>query len=232
MKAKKFLGKLVLVGMVILAGLGVFYNQPQKVEARQEARIEQSIENTRNEIDLQKLADQGNMIKGQNFINSISNKVEIKCLSFNNTYKATFDNVNANSLTEVLADNKLHVQLDYHASLDIDTNKIQFDIDTRGNVSVYYSMEDIKCEGISVDKHDFTEQKSWFAKSRSKENLIAIIELSSDRVVEHINQDETLLTEANKALQDYLKDIATSMGVRSINFNGEVTHQLNKVNFQ
>lgn len=226
MKAKKLGYKLLVMGIAIFGLIGWCNRIPQEI--REEKRIVQQIENSNREIDIQKAIDEANISKAKHFIESVSSKVEIKCFTINSTYRALFDNKNTNKFTEWLADNKLTLELKFHASMSISVEKIQFDIDKSGNVIVRYDYDNIKCDGIVIENYSCVENKHFFALSRSKDNLLACIEVASESVVNSINQDQTLITGANRGLENYLKDIARSFGVKSITFPSGYTEIINK----
>lgn len=224
----------ILAGLLFLGGIFAGANVNKvPAEAREEIKITKQIETDRQEIDLQKIIDQANVEKAQNFIKSVNTKVEIKCLNLSSSYRITFDNKNANKFTEWLADSKLHLQLDYHTSIDFPVDKINMSIDQKGNVTVSYDEDYLKCNGIVVDRYSYTEDKHLFAKERTKDQLIGCIELASEKVTNYINEDLELLRQANKGLEGYLKDMARGLGVRSISFeNSGYSETLNVSNFQ
>lgn len=231
MKAKELLFKGLLFGTIFLTGFGLFYNQPEKIQTREEIRIEKVLENEEVKIDVAKLELERNISNAKNFIGSINSKVELKLINITDgNYKITIDrNPQQSKVSEFFTDSKVTVQLKYHTSLDIPVEYINLNVDeSNGVVMVNYSLRDINCSGVVIDSYSVDEtDKAMFGKPFSKQEIIGIIENGSSNITRDINKNEELKQQAIKSLEAYLKNQAKSMGVKSINFNGKYTETLN-----
>ncbi|MGL4453127.1 MAG: DUF4230 domain-containing protein [Sarcina sp.] len=236
MKIRKLLFKGLLFGAVILAGLGVFYNQPKKVEAREEQRIEKVMIQEEQVVDMAKIQLEKDVANAKNFIESVNSKIELKLVNIENgVYTVTVDkNPNQSKFKEYFTDSKVSIQLKYRTSLDMPVEYIQMNADeSNGMLYINYRMDDIKATGINIDSYAVDDsQKAVFGKEWTKQEVLAVIENASDSIVRDINSNNQLKLEAKNSLERYLKGMAKTMGVKSVCFNNEYVETLNISNFQ
>lgn len=122
----------------------------------------------------------------------------------------------------------LNVKLDFTCKIGISVKDINFEVLNDGGVGIDYNKEDIKVISTQINNATYSENKDVFGKKFSKSELISIIESNTDKIKEAIANNDKYMNKADKALQKYYYDMANTLGVYSVCFNGGKTVIANK----
>lgn len=106
----------------------------------------------------------------------------------------------------------MEVSIESRASVGININDIAF-VNTGDKLVVQYSQDHFKVLSLEVENENIITSRALFGKNFTDDEKIAVKEYINNTTKEQILQDSKVIKKADKALKDYIKQMADNFGV-------------------
>lgn len=106
----------------------------------------------------------------------------------------------------------MEVSIESRASVGININDIAF-VNTGDKLVVQYSQDHFKVLSLEVTNENIITSRALFGKNFTDDEKIAVKEYINNTTKEQILQDSKVIKKADKALKDYIKQMADNFGV-------------------
>ena len=229
--------KRVLVEMLVISSIAVcsltFINKDNNVAPlltttnRSVEQVTKEQENMDVAIDIKKEILNEKLTKANAMVTRSSEDLELVLVTLDGSINTTHARKTEDDFVFFNQVN-LNVKLDFTCKIGISTNDIKFGVLNDGGVGIDYNKDDIKILSTQINNATYSENKDVFGKKFSKAELISIIESNTDKIRDAVANNDKYINRAEKALQSYYCEMAKTLGVYSICFNGGKTTIINK----
>lgn len=168
--------------------------------------------NEENNIQIQKeLLEED--VSYENFITSIQKDVKIVLITVNGNYRLAHDKTKkTNEIFEWFSKSKIELDCDYSACFVIDTSKLEF-LQTKSGLEIYYSVDDIYINSLTITNSASSEIKAIFGKGYSTNEVLALQDIIKEQILKQCSEDSSNTEEASVNLKLYLYELANLFGV-------------------
>lgn len=206
MKIKQELIKTgVVVGIGVAVAGSCYYQGYQKANEVHDENIFKS--NVAQ--DITESALQGTKIDAM--IDSIQTKLQLVLVEQSGVYthKMHIEDAKWNSWA---TSSDMEVSIESRASVGINIKDIAL-VNTGDKLIVQYSQDDFKVLSLEVTNENIITSRALFGKNFTDDEKIAVKEYINNTTKEQILQDSKVIKKADKALKDYIKQMADNFGV-------------------
>lgn len=227
MKLFKRVSILLLAGMLLFGGLKAFSKPEVVVTEKEQIRIEERLDEQKVKIDMERIALEQRILASNKAIDSIEDNVSINLLTVRGSemVRLNLDEQNT-KLGEYFFGSEVDLKLDYHARYFIETDNIKSYVDSgTGMLVMSLDARDIIVDGISVDSHYLAENRGVWGDKLSNEQLVGLIESTSQGLIRELNDNTDYKHRAMGNLKNVIKDLAIKQGVELISLDGGTTSE-------
>lgn len=147
------------------------------------------------------------------FITSIQKDVKIVLITVNGKYRLSHNKTKkSNEIFEWFSTSKIELDCDYSACFVIDTSKLEF-LQTESGLEVYYSVDDIYINSLTITNSVASEIKAIFGKGYSSNDVLALQNIIKEQIMEQCSEDSINVNNASTNLKLYLYELANSFNV-------------------
>ena len=161
-----------------------------------------------------------NTLKANRLAHNISNETEIILLKESGSTLVFHDKTKENNkYLEWLIDSNICIKVYYTAMIAIERKEINVMLDNSRNIiSINYDLDKIKLKSLNIDNIISETKRGLIGEIYSPDETIALTLIATDSIKNEISNDSGLLFIAQINLEEYIRNLAYSMGI----FNLEI----------